>query len=88
MFFNFSSTRIVSDINLRLSFETFVKVQMQGVAVGRAVDLATLNGYDQLIGELEELFDIKGQLQHRNKWEIVFTDDEGDMMLVGDDPWP
>ncbi|WJX49231.1 Auxin response factor 9 [Trifolium repens] len=64
------------------------KVQMQGVAVGRAVDLATLNGYDQLIGELEELFDIKGQLQHRNKWEIVFTDDEGDMMLVGDDPWP
>ncbi|PNY13006.1 auxin response factor 9-like protein [Trifolium pratense] len=64
------------------------KVQMQGVAVGRAVDLATLNGYDQLIGELEELFDIKGQLQHRNIWEIVFTDDEGDMMLVGDDPWP
>ncbi|XP_058729224.1 auxin response factor 18-like [Vicia villosa] len=64
------------------------KVQMQGVAVGRAVDLAMLNGYDQLIGELEELFDIKGQLQHRNKWEIVFTDDEGDMMLVGDDPWP
>lgn len=64
------------------------KVQMQGVAVGRAVDLATLNGYDQLIAELEELFDIKGQLQHRNTWEIVFTDDEGDMMLVGDDPWP
>jgi len=61
---------------------------MQGVAVGRAVDLAMLNGYDQLIGELEELFDIKGQLQHRNTWEIVFTDDEGDMMLVGDDPWP
>jgi auxin response factor len=69
-------------------FKTFEKVQMQGVAVGRAVDLATLNGYDQLIAELEELFDIKGQLQHRNTWEIVFTDDEGDMMLVGDDPWP
>ncbi|XP_027907403.1 auxin response factor 9-like isoform X1 [Vigna unguiculata] len=64
------------------------KVQMQGVAVGRAVDLAMLDGYDQLINELEEMFDIKGQLQHRNKWEIVFTDDEGDMMLVGDDPWP
>ncbi|KAL2658891.1 hypothetical protein GLYMA_03G070500v4 [Glycine max] len=64
------------------------KVQMQGVAVGRAVDLTMLDGYDQLINELEEMFDIKGQLQHRNKWEIVFTDDEGDMMLVGDDPWP
>ncbi|XP_020220654.1 auxin response factor 9 [Cajanus cajan] len=64
------------------------KVQMQGVAVGRAVDLTMLDGYKQLINALEEMFDIKGQLQHRNKWEIVFTDDEGDMMLVGDDPWP
>lgn len=64
------------------------KVQMQGVAVGRAVDLTTLESYDQLIDELEELFDIKGELRPRDKWEIVFTDDEGDMMLVGDDPWP
>ncbi|XP_019450246.1 PREDICTED: auxin response factor 9-like isoform X4 [Lupinus angustifolius] len=64
------------------------KVQMQGIAVGRAVDLTMLDGYDQLIDELEKMFDIKGQLQLRNKWEIVFTDDEGDMMLVGDDPWP
>jgi len=61
---------------------------MQGVAVGRAVDLTTLDGYEQLVDELEKMFDIKRQLQHRNKWEIVFTDDEGDMMLVGDDPWP
>ncbi|KAL7159881.1 hypothetical protein ABFS83_01G056800 [Erythranthe nasuta] len=64
------------------------KVQMQGVAVGRAVDLTTLNGYNDLINELEEMFEIKGELRPRNKWEIVFTDDEGDMMLVGDDPWP
>ncbi|XP_039037659.1 auxin response factor 9-like isoform X2 [Hibiscus syriacus] len=63
------------------------KVQMQGVAVGRAVDLVTLAGYDQLIDELEEMFDIKGELRPMNKWEIVYTDDEGDMMLVGDDPW-
>lgn len=65
-----------------------MKVQMQGIAVGRAVDLTALEGYDQLIDELEEMFEIKGELQPRNKWEIVFTDDEGDMMLVGDDPWP
>uniref|UniRef100_A0A7N0RBN7 Auxin response factor n=1 Tax=Kalanchoe fedtschenkoi TaxID=63787 RepID=A0A7N0RBN7_KALFE len=64
------------------------KVQMQGVAVGRAVDLTTLEGYDHLIDELEDMFEIKGELKPRNKWEIVFTDDEGDMMLVGDDPWP
>lgn len=63
------------------------KVQMQGVAVGRAMDLTTLVGYDHLIDELEEMFDIKGQLHTRTKWEIVYTDNEGDMMLVGDDPW-
>lgn len=61
---------------------------MQGVPVGRAVDLTALNGYNELIDDLEKLFDIKGELRSRNQWEIVFTDDEGDMMLVGDDPWP
>lgn len=70
------------------STRTRTKVQMQGIAVGRAVDLSALVGYDQLIDELEEMFKIKGELRPRNKWEIVFTDDEGDMMLMGDDPWP
>lgn len=60
---------------------------MQGMAVCRAVDLFMLDGYDELIDELEEMFGITGELHTRNKWEIVFTDDEGDMMLVGDDPW-
>ncbi|PWA79843.1 Aux/IAA-ARF-dimerization [Artemisia annua] len=63
------------------------KVQMQGIAVGRAVDLTALKGYDELINELEEMFEIKGELHPRNQWEIIFTDDEGDMMLMGDDPW-
>ncbi|CAN1779031.1 Auxin response factor 9 [Linum perenne] len=70
-----------------MSTRSRTKVQMQGVAVGRAVDLTTIKGYPQLIGELESLFDIQGQLQSRDKYEIVYTDDEGDMMLVGDDPW-
>ncbi|KAJ4952355.1 hypothetical protein NE237_029187 [Protea cynaroides] len=64
-----------------------IKVQMQGIAVGRAVDLTVLGGYDQLINELEDMFEIKGELLGRDKWQLVFTDDEGDMMLLGDDPW-
>lgn len=60
---------------------------MQGVAVGRAVDLTVLKGYGDLIKELEEMFEIKGELSTRDKWAVVFTDDEGDMMLLGDDPW-
>ena len=55
---------------------------MQSIAVGRAVDLTILDGYDDLIGELEEMFEIKGELRQRNKWEVVFTDHEGDMILV------
>lgn len=63
------------------------KVQMQGIAVGRAVDLTLLKSYDELINELEKMFEIQGQLLSRDKWIVVFTDDEGDMMLAGDDPW-
>lgn len=65
----------------------FEKVQMQGVAVGRAVDLTTLGGYNDLIDELEKMFEIKGELRPPSKWAIVFTDDENDKMLVGDDLW-
>ncbi|VYS48029.1 unnamed protein product [Arabidopsis thaliana] len=70
------------------STRTCTKVQMQGVTIGRAVDLSVLNGYDQLILELEKLFDLKGQLQTRNQWKIAFKDSDGYEMLVGDDPWP
>ncbi|KAL1071777.1 hypothetical protein V6Z11_D11G110000 [Gossypium hirsutum] len=62
-------------------------VHMQGIAVGRAIDLTALKGYNDLINELEKMFEIKGELCRSGQWSIVFTDDEGDMMLVGDDPW-
>ncbi|KAK8481183.1 hypothetical protein V6N13_035096 [Hibiscus sabdariffa] len=83
-----SAKEIQSRQNCSSFTRSRTKVQMQGIAVGRAVDLSTFEGYDQLIEELEEMFDIRGELRPRNKWEIVYTDDEGDMMLVGDDPWP
>ncbi|XP_020212758.1 auxin response factor 18 isoform X2 [Cajanus cajan] len=70
------------------STRTRTKVQMQGVAVGRAVDLTVLKDYDDLVDELEKVFDIKGELRVQTKWAITFTDDENDTMLVGDDPWP
>ncbi|KAM5571213.1 auxin response factor 9-like [Rosa sericea] len=85
--FQVSPKETLSKQSSSASTRSRVKVQMQGIAVGRAVDLTMLEGYDQLIVALEEMFDIKGQIGPRNKWEIVFTDDEGDMMLAGDDPW-
>ncbi|KAG6535921.1 hypothetical protein ZIOFF_000952 [Zingiber officinale] len=64
------------------------KVHKQGVALGRSVELTKFDGYGQLIEELDQLFEFKGELMAPNKnWMIVFTDNEDDMMLVGDDPW-
>ncbi|KAJ6702132.1 AUXIN RESPONSE FACTOR [Salix koriyanagi] len=65
-----------------------VKVYKQGTAVGRSLDLAKFNGYNELTAELDQIFEFHGELVAPCKdWLIVFTDDEGDMMLVGDDPW-
>lgn len=64
------------------------KVHKQGIALGRSVDLTKFNNYEELISELDWLFEFGGELMAPQKnWLIVYTDDEGDMMLVGDDPW-
>ncbi|KAJ9687723.1 hypothetical protein PVL29_016272 [Vitis rotundifolia] len=64
------------------------KVHMQGIAVGRAVDLTRFDRYEDLLKKLEEMFDIQGELCGSTSiWQVVYTDDEDDMMMVGDDPW-
>jgi auxin response factor len=66
----------------------FFQVHMQGIAVGRAVDLTRFDQYEDLLRKLEEMFDIEGELcGSTKKWQVVYTDDEDDMMMVGDDPW-
>ncbi|KAJ8751337.1 hypothetical protein K2173_016524 [Erythroxylum novogranatense] len=64
------------------------KVHKQGSLVGRAIDLSRLNGYSDLLNELEGLFGMEGLLRDPNKgWRILYTDSENDVMVVGDDPW-
>ncbi|XP_073287690.1 auxin response factor 1-like isoform X2 [Primulina huaijiensis] len=64
------------------------KVHMQGIAVGRAVDLTRFDSYEDLLKKFEEMFEIVGELTgSEKKWQVVYTDDEDDMMMVGDDPW-
>ncbi|CAH2057729.1 unnamed protein product [Thlaspi arvense] len=82
-----NSSNSQNDQKQQTSTRSRTKVQMQGTAVGRAVDLTLLKSYEELISELEKMFEIEGELNPKDKWDIVFTDDEGDMMLVGDDPW-
>ncbi|KAJ6418012.1 hypothetical protein OIU84_001406 [Salix udensis] len=70
------------------STRSCTKVHKQGIALGRSVDLTRFNNYDELIAELDRLFEFNGELLAPQKnWLIVYTDDEDDMMLVGDDPW-
>ncbi|KAL4204717.1 hypothetical protein AMTRI_Chr01g111260 [Amborella trichopoda] len=64
------------------------KVHKQGSMVGRAINLSKFEGYDDLISELERLFNMEGLLNDPKKgWQVVYTDSDDDMMLVGDDPW-
>ncbi|KAK4753652.1 hypothetical protein SAY87_001756 [Trapa incisa] len=65
-----------------------IKVQRRGRALGRSVDLNKFSGYGELMTELDKIFEFHGELIGPNSnWLVVFTDDEGDMMLMGDDPW-
>ncbi|KAM7522318.1 hypothetical protein LguiA_012220 [Lonicera macranthoides] len=86
--FGFSLTGETSASNSQTSKRSCTKVHKQGNLVGRAIDLSKLNGYDELLIELERLFSMEGLLRDPDKgWQILFTDDENDMMVVGDDPW-
>ncbi|KAL4634615.1 hypothetical protein ACB092_04G212600 [Castanea dentata] len=80
--------RDVQGKSLGSSTRSCTKVHKQGIALGRSVDLTKFNNYEELIAELDQLFEFGGELMApQRNWMIVYTDDEGDMMLVGDDPW-
>ncbi|XP_076928107.1 uncharacterized protein LOC143591939 [Bidens hawaiensis] len=71
-----------------ISTRSCTKVHKQGYALGRSVNLTKFNNYNELISELDELFEFNGELKNGNRnWLVAYTDDEGSLMLVGDDPW-
>ncbi|WVZ96835.1 hypothetical protein U9M48_042418 [Paspalum notatum var. saurae] len=84
----------------------FVKINMDGVPIGRKVDLSAHAGYDTLSAAVDHLFRgllaaqassaggeqeaaaaATGILNGRGEYTLVYEDDEGDQMLVGDVPW-
>ncbi|KAJ4810165.1 Auxin response factor [Rhynchospora pubera] len=70
------------------STRSCTKVQKQGTLPVRSVDLTRFSQYDELKAELDRMFEFNGELVGpKTTWMVVYTDDEGDMMLVGDDPW-
>ncbi|KAL6897844.1 hypothetical protein ACP4OV_006803 [Aristida adscensionis] len=73
--------------------QQLVKVSMEGVPIGRKVDLSACGGYSALSAVVERLFrGLRGgeeeeALLDMDGYTLVYEDDEGDQMLVGDVPW-
>ncbi|KAJ0262027.1 Auxin-responsive protein IAA13 [Hirschfeldia incana] len=80
----------------------FIKVNMDGVAIGRKVDLNAHSSYENLAQTLENMFfgtspgtiGLTGQftkplrlLDGSSEFVLTYEDKEGDWMLVGDVPW-
>ncbi|KAE9600452.1 hypothetical protein Lal_00046008 [Lupinus albus] len=88
----------------------FVKINMDGVPIGRKVDLNAYYSYENLSSAVDELFRgllaakkdscaggvqnkkeeekcIIGLLDGSGEYTLVYEDNEGDRMLVGDVPW-
>ncbi|EEF34537.1 Auxin response factor, putative [Ricinus communis] len=64
------------------------EVRMQGIALGRSIDLTKFKCHEDLIKELENMFEIEGELSgSTKKWLIVYTDADSEMKLVGDYQW-
>ncbi|GAA0163427.1 hypothetical protein LIER_19299 [Lithospermum erythrorhizon] len=77
----------------RMAPKLFVKVYMEGISIGRKLDLLALDGYHDLINTLEFMFRTtiiwaEGEEIHpENSHVLTYEDKEGDWMIVGDVPW-
>lgn len=69
--------------------KTFVKVYKSG-SFGRSLDITKFSNYPELRSELARMFGLEGELEDpvRSGWQLVFVDQENDVLLLGDGPWP
>ncbi|CAN8253945.1 unnamed protein product [Cochlearia groenlandica] len=71
----------------------YVKVNMEGVPIGRKIDLFSLNGYHDLITTLDYMFNAsilwaeEEEMCSEKSHVLTYADKEGDWMMVGDVPW-
>lgn len=88
----------------------FVKINVDGIPIGRKVDLKFYDNYEKLSAAVEDLFcgllsaqrdltvsgtgmregekmAFTGLLDGSGEYTLVYEDNEGDRMLVGDVPW-
>ncbi|OIT21638.1 PREDICTED: auxin-responsive protein IAA29-like isoform X1 [Nicotiana attenuata] len=67
----------------------YVKVKMEGVAIGRKINLRLYNSYQVLTNSLIQMFAKSDQSCDENgtRFTLLYQDREGDWMLAGDVPW-
>ncbi|MED6158615.1 hypothetical protein PIB30_034347 [Stylosanthes scabra] len=79
----------------------FVKINMDGIPIGRKVDINAYDSYDKLSSVVDHLFrdllSVQKQKQEEEEktmildgsgeYTLIYEDNDGDKMLVGDVPW-
>ncbi|KDP28349.1 hypothetical protein JCGZ_14120 [Jatropha curcas] len=71
----------------------FVKVYMEGIPIGRKLDLLAHDGYHDLIRTLDHMFNTtiiwaEMDCEHAEQFHVLtYEDKEGDWLMVGDVPW-
>ncbi len=56
-------------------------------SITRAINVNRFSNYVELQRELVDMFNLECQLDQEHGWQLVFRDNEDDLLLVGDDPW-
>uniref|UniRef100_A0A5B6YND2 Auxin-responsive protein n=1 Tax=Davidia involucrata TaxID=16924 RepID=A0A5B6YND2_DAVIN len=66
----------------------YVKVKMEGVAIGRKINLRLYHSYQTLTNSLISMF-AKYQKNEKDdvRYTLAYQDKDGDWMLAGDVPW-
>ncbi|KAH7666521.1 AUX/IAA protein [Dioscorea alata] len=87
-------TALEEKINKKNQDCFFVKVYMEGLPIGRKLDLFSVHSYDCLVKTLSRMFkttilcsDVAAQVSSSDIHFLTYEDKEGDWMMVGDVPW-
>ncbi|CAN4099830.1 unnamed protein product [Withania somnifera] len=72
----------------RIRNSLYVKVKMEGIAIGRKIDLRLYNSYQLLTNTLLQMFPTYESCDDNDEhFTLLYQDKEGDWMLAGDVPW-
>lgn len=64
------------------------QVHKYGYALGRKIALSRFNCYEELLGELDRMFEFDGGLVDGSKgWKVIYTDAKVQPKMLGDCEW-